>query len=142
LSDAPRTRAARDRRSFVKGGLTAALTAACVPALPRLAAAEPAHDTTYAQDFDELWETLRDHYCFFETKSTDWNRVRGMYRPRALAAGSDEAFEAVVGSVLCELYDAHTHLNDPPDGTRRWPLYDLMVERSGGDVRIAASQQG
>lgn len=141
MSDASRTRAARERRSFVKGGLTA-LTGACIPVFPRLAIAEPAHDTTYAQDFDELWETLRDHYCFFETKRTDWNKVRTMYRPRALAAESDQAFQAVVGSVLCELYDAHTHLNDPPDGTRRWPLYDLMVERASSEVRIAAIQQG
>ncbi|HUQ11284.1 MAG TPA: S41 family peptidase [Steroidobacteraceae bacterium] len=143
MSSASRTHVARDRRSFVKGGLTA-LSAACVPALP-VFAAEPVHDTTFAQDFDELWETLRDHYCFFESKSTDWDKVRELYRPRALAAGSAEAFEAVVGSVLSELYDAHTHLNDPPDGTRRWPLYDLMVERAPsdsrmGEVRIAAIQ--
>jgi carboxyl-terminal processing protease len=119
LSDITLTRAANDRRSFIRNSLTAALTGAASVALPGLAIAEPAHDTTYAQDFDELWETLRDHYCFFEAKSTDWNKVRAMYRPRALAAESDDAFQAVVGAVLCELYDAHTHLNDPPDGTRR-----------------------
>jgi carboxyl-terminal processing protease len=140
LSSGSRTRAVRDRRSFVKAGLTA-LTVG----VPGFALAAPVHDTTAAQDFDELWETLRDHYCFFESKTTDWNKVRAVYRPRALAAESVETFEAVVGSVLGELYDAHTHLKDPPDGSRRWPIYDLMVERSpsdlgSGDVRIAAIQ--
>lgn len=125
------------RRAFMKAGL--ALGAAA--ALPRIAAAEPEHDTTAAQDFDELWETLRDHYCFFESKTTDWNLVRARYRPRALAAGSDDAFAAVVGQVLGELYDAHTHLSNPPDGARRWPLYDLLVERAGPLVRIAAVQE-
>src|SRR5690349_1233318 len=126
-----------DRRTFMRAGLTLAVASA----LPRIAAAEPEHDTTAAQDFDELWETLRDHYCFFESKATDWNKVRAMYRPRALAAESDDAFEAVMGQVLCELYDAHTHLTDPPDGTRRWPIYDLLAERAGSEVRIAAVQE-
>lgn len=136
-------RAAGDRRAFMKAGLTAAMSAA----MTRIASAEPEHDTTAAQDFDELWETLRDHYCFFDSKATDWNQVRTLYRPRALAAETNEAFEAVVGQVLCELYDAHTHLSDPPDGTRRWPIYDLLAERAkskggAGEVRIAAVQEG
>jgi carboxyl-terminal processing protease len=138
MTDKPRALAGFDRRAIVKAGFAAAVASA-LPYSGR--ATEPAHDTTYAQDFDELWETLRDHYCFFDGKSTDWNKVRETYRPRALAADSAEAFQAVIGLVLCELYDAHTHLNDPPDGSRRWPLYDLLVERArNGDVRIAAIQ--
>jgi carboxyl-terminal processing protease len=133
-----RAAAAGDRRVFLQSGLAAAVSAA----LPRAAFGEPAHDTTYAQDFDELWETLRDHYCFFGEKRTDWNLVRQRYRPLALAAESHAAFEEQVGRVLCELYDAHTHLTQPPDGARRWPLYDLMAERAGQSVRIAAVQPG
>lgn len=129
------TTVAPRRREFLTG-----LSAAAALALPRLGLAGPLHDTTFAQDFDELWETLRDHYCFFAEKRTDWNRVREYYRPRALAAESTDAFQALVGLVLGELYDAHTHLNDAPDGARRWPLYDLMVERAGSAVRVAAVQ--
>jgi carboxyl-terminal processing protease len=127
------------RRALLGAGLSAAIATA----LPHATVgAEPVRDTTFAQDFDELWETLRDHYCFFASKSTDWARVRALYRPRALAAESGEFFEAVVGDVLCELYDAHTHLGNPPEGTRRWPLYDVLAERAGAGVRIAAIQPG
>ena len=128
-----------DRRTFL--GVT--LSAAVASAIPRLgSASEPAHDVTAAQDFDELWETLRDRYCFFESKATDWQKVRQMYRPLALAAESEDAFSGVVGRVLAELYDAHTHLSDPPDGARRWPLYDLLVEMGDDVVRVAAVQPG
>lgn len=130
--------AAIRRRTLLQAGVSAAL----IGSLPRANSAETPHDTTLAQDFDELWSTLRDHYCFFDTKTTDWSKVREVYRPLALAASSGEAFEAVVGRVLNELYDAHTHLHDPPDGTNRWPLYDLLAERAGDAVRIAAVQPG
>jgi carboxyl-terminal processing protease len=127
--------AARSRRAFVQAGVTAAVVAA----LPRAgAAAEPAHDVTADQDFDELWETLRDRYCFFDDKRTDWNRVRTLYRPQAIAAQTIDDFQAVIGRALDELYDAHTHLANPPDGSHRWPLYDLLAERAGNDVRIVA----
>ena len=85
---------------------------------------------------------LGERYCFFSEKRTDWNRVRALYRPLALATNSDAAFTDVVRRVLAELYDAHTSLSDPPDGSPRGPFYDLLVERAGPNVRIAAIQDG
>ncbi|MES1201331.1 MAG: S41 family peptidase [Pseudomonadota bacterium] len=103
-------------------------------------AAEPSHDVTADQDFDELWETLRDRYCYFAEKRTDWARVRRMYRPLAIAAETMDDYTEIVRQVLNELYDAHTHLADPPDGAPRWPLFDLYAERHEGAVRIVAVQ--
>lgn len=123
-------RACLTRRALAGGGL--ALIGGAVRA------AEPAHDITAEADFDELWTTLRDRYCFFSEKRTDWNKVRGLYRPMAVAAEDDAGFTEVVRRVLAELYDAHTHLSDPPDGAPRWPPYDLLVERAGDAARITA----
>src|SRR4051812_32554648 len=78
-----------------------------------LMAVAPMPDVTFVEDFDELWRTLAERYCFFADKRTDWNRVRTLYRPQAVAAPSSEAFVEVVRLVLAELYDAHTHLSDP-----------------------------
>ena len=100
--------------------------------------AEPPHDTTFVEDFDELWHTLGERYCFFGEKRTDWARVRALYRPIAVRAETLSVFTDVVRSVLAELYDAHTHLSDPPVGAPRWPLYDLLAERVGDTVRLAA----
>lgn len=116
-----------------------ALCAAGVSAFAsRALAQEPAHDITFAQDFDELWGTLDARYCFFGDKLTDWGRVRTMYRPMALAAQSREDFTEIVRRVLTELYDAHTHLADPPDGAQRFPLYDLYAERHSAEIVVCA----
>lgn len=122
------------RRVFCGAGIALAATPGW--------AAEPLHDVTFVEDFDELWQTLRERYCFLTDKQTSWDRVRSFYRPMALAAEDDAAFTDVVRRVLAELYDAHTHLSDPPDGTPRWPLFDLLAERAGDTVRIAAIESG
>lgn len=122
------------RRAFCGAGIALAATPGW--------AAEPLHDVTFVEDFDELWRTLGERYCFLTDKQTDWDRVRSFYRPMALAAEDNAAFTDVVRRVLAELYDAHTHLSDPPDGAPRWPLFDLLAERAGDMVRIAAIESG
>lgn len=106
------------------------------------ARAEPQHDATFAEDFDELWRTLGERYCFFTDKRTNWDQVRSLYRPMALAADTKAEFTDIVRRVLAELYDAHTHLADPPDGAPRWPLYDIFAESIEGEVRVAAIEDG
>lgn len=122
------------RRRLLAAGLLA-------PALPVLAA-EPPRDVTLEQDFDELWRTLGERYAYMADKATDWDEVRALYRPQAAAAGSIEAFARVLAGVLAELYDAHTHLADPPEGIPRYPPFDLVVEPAGPIVRIISVRVG
>ena len=114
-----------NRRSLLKAGIGLAT----VPWLAsRGLGAGPPHDVTYAEDFDELWRTLGERYCYFGEKRTDWAAVRALYRPQALAASSHDAFGEIVDRVLGELYDAHTHRGGGTDGSARLPYYDLWVE--------------
>lgn len=112
--------------------------AAAAATLCSTALAEPPHDITFAQDFDELWRTLAERYCYFSEKATDWLRVREFYGPLASAAASTEAFAYVIAAVLAELYDAHTHLVDPPEGTPRYPPFDLIVQSQGEAALVTA----
>lgn len=124
-----------DRRLLLRTGLAAAAGSM----MSGVAwAVEPDHDLTFIGDFDELWETLRDRYCFFSEKRTDWNRVRAFYRPLARQAESDEAFAEVLRRTLAELYDPHTSLADPPAGSQRLPISDLITEWRNGQAVIIA----
>lgn len=129
-----------DRRTVLRTGLAAAAIASTTGSVAW--AEEPPNDITFASDFDELWTTLRDRYCFFPEKRTDWNRVRALYRPMAIAAPSSDAFTDVLGQVLAELYDVHTALAEPPDGSQRGPISDVIVEWRDGQARIAAMADG
>lgn len=133
------------RRSLLRGSL--ALTA--VHALPAslLQAAEPSQNVSFVKDFDDLWQTLAKRYCFFGEKQTDWNAVRLLYRPQAMAARSRDELANILGRVLAELYDAHTYLRQDPDhplGSSyfeelRSPYFDLWVEPREGALALVTS---
>jgi carboxyl-terminal processing protease len=120
------------RRALIHG----ALACAAAPVWAK----EPVRDITLAQDFDEMWETLAAHYCFFGEKATDWAMVRRVYRPRAIAAPDWDAFGHVLKAALGELYDSHTTLRNGPDGVARVPPFDLIVARAPTGLRVTAVQ--
>ncbi len=105
-------------------------------------AARAATPPAFSADFDMFWKTLDEGYCFFDEKATDWARVREVYGPRATAAASPQAFGDVLALALNELYDTHTHLSDPPEGSRRWPPFDLLVAAEGGGARVLEVRTG
>lgn len=125
-----------DRRSLLQTGL--ATTAFAAMSGQTAMAQEPDRDVTFANDFDELWSTLEQRYCFFAEKRTDWDQVHALYRPMALSAPSNEAFAETVSGVLAELYDPHTSPSNSPVGSQRGPNSDLIVEWRDGRACISA----
>lgn len=57
--------------------------------------------------FDELWNEVDQHYSFFELRHINWDSLRTVYRPRALAATDDHQLAQVFGQLLRELHDPH-----------------------------------
>jgi carboxyl-terminal processing protease len=100
---------------------------------------QPTSDVTFVSDFDELWRTLSERYCFFGEKQTDWRAVRRLYRPQAQAATSYAEFASVMAKVLNELYDAHTSLNDSPAEGPRGPYFDVWVEPNRDGTALITS---
>jgi hypothetical protein len=60
-----------------------------------------------ARAFDALCDDMAAHYSYFALKRIDWAKLREIYRPRAVAAGSERAFVGVLKELLAELRDGH-----------------------------------
>lgn len=63
--------------------------------------------------FDFVWDTIDRRYYDPRMNGVDWKRVRETYRPRALAANSDEAFWEELDRMAGELRDSHTRVESP-----------------------------
>lgn len=73
------------------------------------------HDITdYADDprgnFEALWSTLDEHYCFFAQKGVDWDAIHQLYAQRISDVMTSEELFEVCSDMLDELRDGHCNL--------------------------------
>jgi hypothetical protein len=76
----------------------------------------------FEAQFDALWSTFDREYSYFVHKQIDWNALRSMYRPRAIAAVDQASFIAAIREMLGHLHDLHVIIRDPSG--RATPTYD------------------
>lgn len=71
---------------------------------------------SYAQQFDAIWSEYDKSYPAFRYKNVSsdaWNDARSQYRPRAMAARTEDEFIAVLLDMLRPLRDVHSWFVDP-----------------------------
>lgn len=96
-------------RAVVLAATLALLTACHVSPRPRVA-------PSYGEQFDAIWSQYDQVYPAFSYKQVtpaNWNDLRNVYRPRAMAARTDDAFIAVMREMLAPLRDLHAWFVDP-----------------------------
>ena len=103
------------RRWMALGAVVAMLGTAC--AEPALGPSSSGGLATNAEVFDVLWTEFDLQYAHFGTKNVDWNRMRDVYRPRAIAATSEFELAKVLGQMLAELRDRHVTLTPGSAGS-------------------------
>ncbi|MFL5808190.1 MAG: S41 family peptidase, partial [Flavisolibacter sp.] len=85
----------------------------------------------YREDFEYFWRTIKEDYCYWDKKQTDWERVRTVFAPRMDTITSRGSFVLVMEKVFNELYDHHASMNTNvnesqrlvPSGTDIWAVY-------------------
>jgi hypothetical protein len=87
------------------------IVAAVVTLLTLAACADPSlvapPDITRAALFDEVWHQTDLTYSMFTLKGVNWDSVRAVYRPRAIAASNDAALAQTLAAMLMTLRDRH-----------------------------------
>lgn len=81
---------------------------------------EPGNSTL--DNFDVLWTTFNEHYCFFDYKDIDWNAMKAKYRKQAAEAKSRKQLFRIMAAMLDELKDGHVNLSAPFESSyyRAW----------------------
>lgn len=73
----------------------------------------PETDDTYAQNFDQLWQTFDRYYAAFVVKDVNWTELYDSYRPRLDSVSDEHAFFAVACEMLEHLEDGHVAIYAP-----------------------------
>ncbi|MDR1526110.1 MAG: S41 family peptidase [Dysgonamonadaceae bacterium] len=82
------------------------------------------YDNTPRGNFEALWQILDEHYCFFEYKGIDWNRVYRDYSKRIHNQMGHESFFLLLDEMLQELKDGHVNLSSAFDVGRYWKWFE------------------
>lgn len=64
-------------------------------------------------NFDALWTILDEHYCFFNEKNVDWDKIYNRYSARLDYKMTRFELFQVCSEMLDELKDGHTNLITP-----------------------------
>ena len=102
------------RRSALSLGGLAALGAWPVHSQPGASSIE-------RSTFDEVWETVRDHFYDRDLHGLDWPAVRRRYQPLTTSAESGERLAFVINAMLAELHAS--------------PVGTLLAARRATDAR-------
>ena len=70
--------------------------------------------------FDDVWETIQDHYYDPKFHGIDWQAKRTSFRPAAARAGSTHEFYELMRQMIGSLRDAHTRVYSPDEKFDWW----------------------
>ena len=91
-----------------------------------------AKDSTFIKDYNQYWNTVNDYFAYFDTRKTNWNKVRDIYQPMIDTITNTKDFINILEKSNCELYNGHIGLNRNtpssskliPTSTDIWAIYD------------------
>jgi len=70
--------------------------------------------------FDDVWETIQDHYYDSHFRGIDWQAKRVAFRPAAAKAAGTHEFYELMRQMLASLRDAHTRVYSPDEKFDWW----------------------
>lgn len=72
---------------------------------------EPEYDNTINGNFDLLWTTIDQHYCYLDEKNIDWDKIGETYRKEFKQEMTYGEFFDLCSRMLDELKDGHVNMS-------------------------------
>lgn len=90
------------------------------------------NDSTFIKDYNQYWNTVNDYFAYFDTRKTDWEKVKHIYQPIVDTISNENDFIAILEKSNNELYNGHIGLNRNtlssskliPTSTDIWAVYE------------------
>ena len=67
------------------------------------------------QLFNDVWQTVNEHYLYPDFNGVDWEQVRRDFEPQVQAAVTDEDFYTVLSAMVEKLNDEHSRFAPPEE---------------------------
>ena len=78
------------------------------------------YPNTWQGNFDALWNTIDQRYCYLDYKQINWDSIHVVYQNRLSTVSNETTFFDLMGKMLSELKDGHVNLYSDFDVSRYW----------------------
>jgi len=68
------------------------------------------YDNTPQGNFEQLWTTIDEHYCFFDYKNINWDSIHTVFSQKIETSMSNKDLFEVLSDMLYTLKDGHVNL--------------------------------
>lgn len=85
---------------------------------------EDTFDDSPKGNAEALWRIIDEHYCFFDYKNIDWNKVHQQYVDNIPPHLSEHQLFEYLSNMLAKLKDGHINLITSFDYGRYWKWYE------------------
>lgn len=75
------------------------------------------------ENFQLLWKTVDENYCFFDLKEIDWKEIKIKYEKKVTDDMDEKALFAICSDMLNELKDGHVNLSSDFNTSRYWDWF-------------------
>ncbi len=69
---------------------------------------KPGVTEDFANEFDKVWQNVRDHFWDSKLNGVDWSKIGSIYKARLAKVKSKLEFEHLINAMLSELHSSHT----------------------------------
>ena len=92
-------------------------------------------DNTPIGNFEALWSTLDERYCYFTEKGIDWDSIHTVYYNRVKTIGEKDEIELfdTLSCMVNELRDGHVNLISPFD-VSRYKFYEQYEHNYSSEI--------
>ena len=81
------------------------------------------YDNSPKGNFELLWKTVNENYCFFEQNGIDWDAIRMEYEKKITANTDEKELFNICSTMLNELKDGHVNLYSDFNTSRYWDWF-------------------
>lgn len=92
------------------------------------------YPNTWQGNFDALWNTIDQRYCYLDYKQIKWDSIHVVYQNRLSSVSTEIAFFDLMGSMLNELKDGHVNLYSDFDVSRYWKWFEDYPSNFQADI--------
>ncbi|PZD72394.1 Tricorn protease [Acaryochloris thomasi RCC1774] len=89
----------------------------------------PTAGQTQIDTFEQVWETVNDHFFDPNFNGVNWKDIRKKYKSQAKQAQSQSELAPIINQMLSELQTSHTHFYIPDD-PKYYQLAGVFLPRS------------